>query len=105
MSEDIYDDGRGSGWPLDSVQAPLQMLRELRSRALWFYTTCISLYSSRKLTNSGCVLAAFSGVCSLMEAHMMVPFVFGLPCPHLDLALLWEPASKIRQRSIWKPKK
>lgn len=98
MSEDIFADGRGSGWSLDSVQAPLQMLRELRSRALWFYTNCVSLYSSRELTNSGDVLAAFSGVCSLMEGHMMVPFVFGLPSSHLDFALLWEPASKIRQR-------
>ncbi|TVY27195.1 hypothetical protein LHYA1_G004657 [Lachnellula hyalina] len=98
MSEDIFADGRGSGWSLDSVQAPLQMLRELRSRALWFYTNCVSLYSSRELTESGDVLAAFSGVCSLMEGNMMVPFVFGLPSSHLDLALLWEPASKMRQR-------
>lgn len=102
MSEDIYADGQGSGWSLDFVQAPLQMLRELRSRALWFYTNCVSLYSSRELTKAGDVLAAFGGVSSLMESNMMVPFAFGLPTSHLDFALLWQPASRTKLREVEK---
>jgi len=35
MSEDIFADREGAGWSLDLVNAPLQMLRDLRTRPLW----------------------------------------------------------------------
>ena len=100
MSEDIFTDGRGTGWSLDSVHAPLQMLRELKTRTLWFYANCVSLYTSRDLTQPSDILAAFSGMCSLMQGKMMVPFIFGLPNSHFDFALLWEPEKSIKRRTL-----
>ncbi|KAI4619107.1 uncharacterized protein J4E87_007694 [Alternaria ethzedia] len=34
MSEDVFADGKGRGWSLDLVQAPLQMLTELKKRSM-----------------------------------------------------------------------
>ncbi|KAI4649056.1 uncharacterized protein J4E78_008574 [Alternaria triticimaculans] len=91
MSEDIFADGEGRGWSLDLVQAPLQMLTELKQRSVWFYAHCVYLYTLRELFEPLDILAAFSGMCNLMEGTMNAPFVFGLPTSHLDFALLWEP--------------
>lgn len=62
MSEDIFADGQGTGWSLDSVNAPLQESRELHTRAFRLYVHCVSLYTSRDLTNAGDILAASNGV-------------------------------------------
>ncbi|KAH6857419.1 heterokaryon incompatibility protein-domain-containing protein [Alternaria rosae] len=91
MSEDIFADGKGRGWSLDLVQAPLQMLTELKQRSMWFYAHCVYLYTLRELYEPLDILAAFSGMCKLMESTMQAPFAFGLPTSHFDLALLWEP--------------
>lgn len=98
MSEDIFADREGAGWSLDLVHAPLQMLRELSRRALWVYANCVSLYTSRALTKPKDILAAFSGICNLMEKTMQAPFIFGLPSSHFDLALLWEPQHALERR-------
>ena len=101
MSEDIFADREGAGWSLDLVNAPLQMLRELSRRALWVYTNCVPLYTARILTNRKDVLAAFNGICNLMEKTMQAPSIFGLPSSHFDMALLWQPQSALKRR---KPK-
>lgn len=98
MSEDIFADREGAGWSLDLVNAPLQMLRELSRRALWVYTNCVPLYTARILTNRKDVLAAFNGICNLMEKTMQAPFIFGLPSSHFDMALLWQPQSALERR-------
>lgn len=100
MSEDIFADGRGTSWSLDSVNAPLQELRELRCRAFRLYTQCVSLYTVRGLTQPGDILAAFSGVCSLLQSRLRAPFIFGLPSSHLDLALLWLPKTAPKRRML-----
>lgn len=99
MSEDIFADREGAGWSLDLVNAPLQMLREMSRRALWVYTNCVPLYTARILTNRRDILAAFNGICNLMEKTMHAPFVFGLPSSHFDMALLWQPQSAIERRA------
>ena len=99
MSEDIFADREGAGWSLDLVNAPLQMLRELSWRALWVYTNCVPLYTARILTNRRDILAAFNGICNLMEKTMHAPFVFGLPSSHFDMALLWQPQSALERRA------
>jgi hypothetical protein len=91
MSEDIFADGKGRGWSLDLVQAPLQLLTELKQRSMWFYAHCVYLYTLRELYQPLDILAAFSGMCKLMEGTMQAPFAFGLPTSHFDFALLWEP--------------
>lgn len=91
MSEDIFADKKGRGWSLDLVQAPLQMLTELKQRSMWFYAHCVYLYTLRVLTQPLDILAAFSGMCKLMEGTTQAPFAFGLPTSHFDFALLWEP--------------
>ena len=98
MSEDIFADREGAGWSLDLVNAPLQTLRELSRRALWVYTKCVPLYTARILTKPMDILAAFNGICNLMEKTMQAPFIFGLPSSHFDLALLWEPQSALERR-------
>ncbi|KAJ9499821.1 hypothetical protein H2202_004811 [Exophiala xenobiotica] len=100
MSQDIYAHGRGTAWSLDSIHAPLQMLKELRVRAIWFYIKCVSMYTSRQLTKSRDILAAFNGVTTLIQQVMRAPFVFSLPSSHFDLALLWQPKGKIRPRVV-----
>ncbi|KAK5467513.1 hypothetical protein LTS15_000486 [Exophiala xenobiotica] len=100
MSQDIYAHGRGTAWSLDSIHAPLQMLKEFRVRAIWFYINCVSMYTSRQLTKSRDILAAFNGVTTLIQQVMRAPFVFGLPSSHFDLALLWQPKGKIQLRVV-----
>ena len=98
MSEDIFADRKGAGWSLDLVNAPLQTLRELGRRALWVYINCVPLYTARTLTKRKDILAAFNGVCNLMERTMQAPFIFGLPSSHFDMALLWESQSALKRR-------
>ncbi len=98
MSEDIFADRIGAGWSLDLVNAPLQMLRELSRRALWVYINCVPLYTARVLTKRKDILAAFNGICNLMEKTLQAPFIFGLPSSHFDMALLWEPQSALERR-------
>ncbi len=100
MSQDIYAHGRGTAWSLDSIHAPLQTLKELRVRAIWFYIHCVSMYTSRQLTKPRDILAAFNGVTTLIQKVMRAPFVFGLPSSHFDLALLWQPKGKIKPRVV-----
>ncbi|KAM0417359.1 hypothetical protein ACHAPT_012675 [Fusarium lateritium] len=97
MPEDVFSDRLGRGWSLDLVQAPLQMLSQLKVRALWFYAHCVALYTARDLYEPFDILAAFSGMCKLMEKTMRAPFVFGLPISYFDLALLWQPVGKARR--------
>ncbi|KAJ3461258.1 hypothetical protein MRS44_009811 [Fusarium solani] len=94
MSEDVFSDRHGRGWSLDLVRAPLQMLSQLKDRALWFYARCVALYTMRDFYEPFDILAAFGGMCKLMEKTMRAPFVFGLPTSHFDLALLWQPVGK-----------
>ncbi|RSM05632.1 hypothetical protein CEP52_006177 [Fusarium oligoseptatum] len=94
MSEDVFSDKLGRGWSLDLVQAPLQLLSQLKVRALWFYTHCVDLYTKRDLYEPFDILAAFSGMCKLMEDTLQAPLIFGLPTSHFDLALLWQPRRK-----------
>ncbi|KAF4986487.1 hypothetical protein FDECE_15929 [Fusarium decemcellulare] len=103
MSEDIFTDRDGRGWSLDLLRSPLQMLSQLKLRALWFYTRCVSLYTQRELSEPFDILSAFSGMCKLMEYTMHAPFSFGLPTSHFDFALLWQPNG--RASRLLKPKR
>ncbi|KAF4449462.1 HET-domain-containing protein [Fusarium austroafricanum] len=94
MSEDVFSDRLGRGWSLDLVRAPLQMLSQLKVRAMWFYAHCVALYTIRDLYEPFDILAAFSGMCKLMEKTIRAPFAFGLPTSHFDLALLWQPVGR-----------
>ncbi|KAI0483401.1 heterokaryon incompatibility protein-domain-containing protein [Xylariaceae sp. FL0804] len=100
MSEDVFaDEQEADGcWSLDLVRAPLQMLEQLKLRTLWFYTNSVCLYTQRELSEPFDILAAFSGMCKLMEDYMGAPFQFGLPTSHFDFALLWEPIGKSSRR-------
>lgn len=98
MSEDIFADRQGAGWSLDLINAPLRMLLELSSRAVKVYMNCVSLYTSRILSNPQDILAAFIGISNFMEQTLQAPFVFGLPTSHFDLALLWESQGALGRR-------
>jgi len=63
----------------------------LRHKTLWFYCNCVRLYTSRSLYEPFDILAAFSGMCRVMEETFRSPFVFGQPTSYFDFALLWLP--------------
>lgn len=101
MSQDIYPDPTGNGLSMDWMNSPLRTLSGLKTRPIWFYMTCVSLYTGRHLTNAEDILPAFEGVAGLMRTHMhgdLAVFLYGLPPSHFDLALLWEPLSAQKRR-------
>ncbi|KAE9378412.1 HET-domain-containing protein [Stipitochalara longipes BDJ] len=91
-------DDAGIQWFSDWSQSPLRTLRDLKERPVWFYTTCVELYTGRNLTRPEDILRAFNGVSRLIEDHMHAPFFFGLPSSHFDFALLWRPKSGKERR-------
>jgi hypothetical protein len=98
MSEDIYADREGAGWSLDFTDAPLQIFRQLPLRSMWVYMRLVELYTARQLTREQDILAAFTGVTTLMKRTMKADFVSGLPSSHFDLALLWEYPELVQRR-------
>jgi hypothetical protein len=90
MSEDIIAEQKDAGWSIGLVQAPLQMLNDLKTRNFWVYANCVSLYTSRTLGRQKDILAAFNGMSNLIGNEMRAPLVFGLPSAYFDLAFLWE---------------
>lgn len=99
MSEAAFPDKEATGWSLDWTNSPLQTLGELTHKAFWFYMRAVGLYTSRKLSRSGDVLAAFEGVSWLLQQHLNAPLLFGLPTSHFDLALLWSPLESVKRRN------
>jgi len=91
-------DDAGLQWFSDWSQSPLRTLRDLKERPIWFYTTCVELYTGRNLTRPEDILRAFNGVSRLIEDHMHAPLFFGLPSSHFDFVLLWRPKSGKERR-------
>lgn len=91
MSEDIVAEPKGAGWSLGLLQAPLQLLRELKpdKRPFWVFMNCVQMYSKRQLTLENNILDAFCGISNLLAEKMDCTMEFGLPTSHFDLALLW----------------
>lgn len=77
-------------WSLDSVGSPL---RSLVGNPLRSYSSCVNIYSSRKLAFLGDKLRAFNGLGLVLAHKLDSVFVFGLPSRYFDWALLWEPES------------
>ncbi|KAN0122856.1 HET domain containing protein [Hyaloscypha variabilis] len=98
MSQEIFPDRGGKGWSLDWINSPLRTLAEVAHKAFWFYMKSIPLYTGRKLSKSGDILAAFEGVSWLLEQHLNAPLLYGLPTSHFDLALLWMPLGVLDRR-------
>ncbi|OCL09073.1 HET-domain-containing protein [Glonium stellatum] len=100
ISQDLYTDGKGSGWSLDRTNSPLRTLEELQQRPLWFYMKYVGMYTGRDLTKPRDILAAFQGISWLLERYMQAPSLFGIPTSHFDLALLWAPLGPISRRRL-----
>ncbi|KAJ9150280.1 HET-domain-containing protein [Pleurostoma richardsiae] len=98
MSQDVYPDPSGKGWSLDWRDSPLRTLRDAVERPIWFYMTCVSLYTGRGLTKRTDILPAFEGVSQLMARYMEAPFFYCLPASHFDFALLWQPTAAQKRR-------
>lgn len=101
MSEDVHRDSTGMGLSMDTTSSPLRTLREMEPRPIWFYMTCVSLYTGRHLTYAKDMIPAFEGVSCFMQSRMhgsTARFVHGLPPSHFDLALLWEPLGAQQRR-------
>ncbi|KAH6867772.1 heterokaryon incompatibility protein-domain-containing protein, partial [Thelonectria olida] len=63
------------------------------------YTSLVEDYSSRRLTYSGDIIKAFSGLLRHLSMEYQTRFVQGLPVSSLEVALLWLPTSKVTQRT------
>lgn len=98
MSGDVVSERETACWSIKLVQAPLQLLRELETRAFRVYMTSVDLYTARILTRPKDILAAFNGMANLLENAMRSLLIFGLPSSHFDLALLWQPSESLRRR-------
>jgi len=74
-------------WSLDSVGSPL---RALMGNPLRSYSSCVNIFSSRKLTYLIDKLPAFDGLGAVLGRKLDSTLVFGLPSRYFDWALLWE---------------
>lgn len=99
ISEDVVSEKESACWSIELVQAPLQLLRDLESRAFRVYMESVGLYTERILTRPKDILSAFTGLANLLGNAMDSPLVYGLPSSHFDLALLWQPAASLRRRA------
>lgn len=77
-------------WSLDSVGSPL---RALMGNPLRSYSSCVNIFSSRKLTYLGDKLKAFNGLGVVLGEKLDSDLVFGFPSQYFDWAMLWEPES------------
>ncbi|KAF8853181.1 HET-domain-containing protein [Acephala macrosclerotiorum] len=95
--ENNYDYS-STNWSSDWRKSPLSIVKGLEDRPMWFYMTCVELYTGRTLTRLGDILEAFNGVTRIIEERMCARFFFGLPSSHFDFALLWRPRSGKKPR-------
>ncbi|KAF2141614.1 uncharacterized protein K452DRAFT_333354 [Aplosporella prunicola CBS 121167] len=94
----VFFQCRSSTMSEDLVQSSLKLLGELSCRPIWFYMSCIPLYSSRNLSSPDDVIAAFNGVSNRIEEALNSPMIFALPSSHFDLAMLWVPLQASKRR-------
>lgn len=88
--EDISSPIDRTLWSLDSVGSPL---RTLMGNPLRSYSSCVRIFSSRKLTYHSDKLKAFDGIGTVLGRNLDSKLVFGLPSRYFDWALLWEAES------------
>ncbi|KAH7411488.1 heterokaryon incompatibility protein-domain-containing protein [Cadophora sp. MPI-SDFR-AT-0126] len=100
MSEDIISEKETAGWSIELGHAPLHLLANLNEKPIALYKNCVELYTTRSLTRSEDILAAFNGISNLLGGRLNAHFVFGLPDSHFDWSLLWEPRAASSHRSI-----
>ena len=59
----------------------------------------ISMYTGRKLTKPGDILATFEGISWLLVRYMEAPSLLRLPASYFDLALLRSPVEALKVRT------
>lgn len=98
MSEDVISEDHEAGWSLDLLNAPLQRMRELESRPLFVYSTCVEMYTDRNLGRPDDIMAAFHGIGNTISTALGGHLTYCLPNTHFDWALLWEPRDAPERR-------
>jgi hypothetical protein len=101
MCEDIHleDTASQSGvlrWSLELKDAPMHIFTENPLRQ---YTTCVKMFSGRKLSYEGDVMNAFRGIEKILGVSLNSGFLGSLPQSYFDFALLWEPSESISRRN------
>ena len=99
MSEDIFSEDSEAGWSLDLLNAPLQRMRDVETRPLRVYQTCVPMYTDRTLGRADDIMAAFHGIGNTISTALGGNLVYCLPNTHFDWALLWEPLDAPRRRT------
>jgi hypothetical protein len=69
------------------IGSPLTVFKENPLRR---FSTCVNLYSGRKLTFYADKLAAFEGLGKVLSSHLDAALHYGLPDSYFDWTLLWE---------------
>ena len=86
-SEELDGECTSLTWTLDMIGSPLTVFKENPLRR---FSTCVKLYSGRKLTFYTDKLAAFEGLGKVLSSHLDAALHYGLPDSYFDWALLWE---------------
>ncbi|KAI4599481.1 hypothetical protein KJ359_001923 [Pestalotiopsis sp. 9143b] len=98
-SEEVDSESSQSVWNLDMVDSPLHLLSSLNP--VRQFTSCVELYSARKMAFRGDKLIAFRGLEGLLGQQLKSTFLYGLPLTHLDWALLWDTADSNAESYEW----
>src|SRR5437762_6648955 len=98
MSEDVISEEKEAGWSLDLLNAPLQQMREVKTRPLRIYSTCVPMYTERILGRLEDIVAAFNGIGNTIGTALGGSLIYCLPDTHFDWALLWESRDAARRR-------
>lgn len=98
-SEEVDSESSQSVWNLDMVDSPLHLLSSLNPARQ--FTSCVELYSARKMAFRGDKLIAFRGLEGLLGQQLKSEFLYGLPLTHFDWALLWDTADSNAESYEW----
>jgi hypothetical protein len=99
--EAVYSEEVNANAVLDADAAMLQGAETIKMRyapdLLWTnYRRAVEAYSARKMTNPNDVMDAFSGILQTLCAARCID---GLPVSLLDIALLWQPRTRVHRRA------
>ena len=67
-----------------------------------FYTELVSEYSWKQFSYPSDIIRAFGGILRVLEAHLDVQFVHGVPIQLIECALLWTPYNGYTRRQSHK---
>ena len=100
MSADIVTENEQARWSIELVGAPTSEILQLDTQPLQAFANVVQMYTSRSLSYSKDIVAAFKGIGNLICTALGGTLTHCLPSSHFDWALLWEAYNAPTRRSI-----